>query len=387
MQPERSTEPRARYEAVDALRGLIMMLMAVDHASGFIARQHSSEFWSGAMSAYWSAFPFLTRWITHLCAPGFFFLMGAGAYWWAAPRLGDAAAVMKRTIWRGLVLVAAAQFVEVPMLLSMMVLKAPAAMLSHAAEPMPNDGSSVSYGLITLTGLGLVLMACGLLLRLRPWAWAVAAALCVLATNTLLPGDGKMGPLWAAVLLKPGLTQHVVVMYPVIPWLGAAAAGLCFGYWWRKDAESAGRRVWLVGLAVLAVGVALRAMGGWGNIRPARDGGWIEFLNNVKYPPSAVFLAMSVGIDLLLLGLLARLPAWWKRAGSPLVVFGQTPLFFYAAHFAVLGVLAFTFFREPGSLEMAWGMWAVALVVLYPLCQWYRRFKMGKPRESAWRML
>jgi uncharacterized membrane protein len=294
--------------AVDALRGLIMMLMAVDHASATIARQHSAEFWSGAMTAHSAAFPFVTRWITHLCAPGFFFLMGAGAYW--------SGASMKRTVWRGAVLVLMAQFVELPLLFVQTLLKPAAVTLSRTAEPMVNDGTGVWYGLITLTGLGLVLMACGLLLKLRPWMWAAVALLCVAATNS-----------------------------------------------------------------------ALRAAGGWGNIRMARDGGWMEFLNNVKYPPSAVFLAMTLGVDLLLLGLVVRLPAAWKEARSPLMVFGQTALFYYAAHLAVLLVMAFVLFREPGSLEMAWVMWAAALVALYPLCRWYRGFKRGKARESVWRML
>ena len=105
--PKTSVNVSARYHSVDALRGLIMMIMAIDHASAFIARQHASEFWSGAMSSYSSTFPFLTRWITHLCAPGFFFLMGAGIYWLAAARrdAGDTqAAVVRRTVLRGLVL-------------------------------------------------------------------------------------------------------------------------------------------------------------------------------------------------------------------------------------------------------------------------------------------
>src|SRR3954452_8718155 len=97
-------KPGARYLPVDALRGLIMMIMALDHASAFIARQHAIEFWAGAMSAYHSAFPFVTRWITHLCAPGFFFLMGAGIYWQAAARREHGASegvTIRRTILRG----------------------------------------------------------------------------------------------------------------------------------------------------------------------------------------------------------------------------------------------------------------------------------------------
>jgi uncharacterized membrane protein len=186
------------------------------------------------------------------------------------------------------------------------------------------------------------------------------------------------------VLLLPGIAQHLLVVYPVIPWLAAAAGGMYFAYWWRTDADQAGRRVWLIGAVLLIAGLAVRAAGGWGNIRLPRDGSWIEFLNNVKYPPSFVFLAMSIGINLLLLALFVRLNI--KSERSPLIVFGQTPLFFYVAHLYLLMASAFVFFREPSSLEGAYVVWGLALVVLYPLCSWYRRFKLTKPRASFWRM-
>jgi hypothetical protein len=159
-----------------------------------------------------------------------------------------------------------------------------------------------------------------------------------------------------------------------------------FGYWWRRNPAQARRRVWIIGAVLLLIAIALRAAGGWGNIRPPRDGGWIEFLNNVKYPPSLVFWTMSLGIGLLLLALLVRLPEALKSARSPLIVFGQTPLFFYVAHFWLLTVCAFVFFRAPASLEGAWIVWAVVLVTLYPVCAWYRSFKMSRASDSLWRM-
>jgi uncharacterized membrane protein len=361
-----------RFQAVDALRGLIMMLMAIDHASAFIARQHASEFWAGAMSSYSSAFPFLTRLVTHLCAPGFFFLLGASVYWSGSPR---------RAAWRGFVIVLVGQFLETPVMFLQTKLKPAAVSLNRITAPPPIDGSDLYWGLIVLTGLGLVMMCCALLLRLPRWTWWLTAALCIFATNTLLPADGKIGPLWQAILLTPGLSQHVFVIYPVIPWLAAGAAGMCFGYWWKANPDAAEKRVWLIGLAVLLVGVALRAYGGWGNIRPPRDAGWIEFLNNVKYPPSLVFLTLSLGVDLLLLALLIRVPV-----KGPFIVFGQTPLFFYVVHFYLLWVIGFLFFKEAASLEVAYVVWAAVLAMLYPVCVWYRRFKLGKPADSLWRM-
>ncbi|MBI3679937.1 MAG: DUF1624 domain-containing protein [Acidobacteria bacterium] len=381
--------PGARYLSVDALRGLIMMIMAIDHASAFIARQHASEFWAGAMSAYTSAFPFLTRWITHLCAPGFFFLMGAGIYWFAAVRReagGSEAAAIRRTVGRGFAILVTGQLLESPVMFLQTLLKPARVSLNQISAPLPNDGSALYWGLITLSGLGLAMIVCGLLLRLRPWAWLLVSALCVLATNSLLPASGKPGPWWAAVLLTPGLSQHLLVIYPVIPWLAGAAAGLYFGYWWRGNPVQASRRVWIVGAILLLTGLALRAAGGWGNIRQPRDAGWIEFLNNVKYPPSLVFWTTSLGIALLLLALLIRLPEKVKSEQSPLIVFGQTPLFFYLTHFYLLTICSFVFFREAASLEGAYLVWAAVLVALYPVCAWYRRFKMTRPRESLWRL-
>ena len=159
-----------------------------------------------------------------------------------------------------------------------------------------------------------------------------------------------------------------------------------FGYWWRSNPEVAQKRVWILAVALLALGLTLRAAGGWGNIRAPRDHGWIEFLNNVKYPPSLVFWTMSVGIDLAFLAILTRLPKAWKSPRSPLMVFGQTPLFFYIAHFYLLIACGFAFFGEAGSLPQAYLMWAIVLAALYPICTWYRNFKSARPPDSLWRL-
>jgi uncharacterized membrane protein len=378
-----------RYQSIDALRGLIMILMAIDHASALIARQHASEFWAGAMSAYNSAFPFLTRWVTHVCAPGFFFLMGAGIYWFAAGGREAGLAettISKRVLLRGLLLFLVGMVLESPLLFLTSRLERAKVSLNQISAPPPNDGSMLYWGFVTLAGLGLTMMVCSLLLRLRPWAWLLVSGVCLVATHSLLPASGKPGPWWAAVLLTAGLSQHLLVVYPVIPWLAGAAAGMYFGYWWRGNPVHASRRVWRVGAVLLLIGISVRAAGSWGNIRLPRDPGWIEFLNNVKYPPSLVFWTMSLGVALLLLALLIQLPASWKSERSPLIVFGQTPLFFYVAHFYVLTICAFLFFREAASLEGAYLVWAAVLVVLYPMCAWYRKVKMTKPDDSVLRL-
>ncbi|MBL8220242.1 MAG: DUF1624 domain-containing protein [Bryobacterales bacterium] len=380
---------QTRYQSVDALRGLIMILMAIDHSSAFLARQHSSEFWAGAMSSYTTVFPFLTRLVTHLCAPGFFFLMGAGIYWVAASRRQSGwseSETIRRTALRGLAILLAGQILENPVMFIQGIMKPAAVSLSTVTAPPPIDGSDLYWGFITLSALGSVMIVCAGLLRLPPWAWLLISALCVFATNTLLPADGKPGPLWQGILLLPGLSQHVFVVYPIIPWLAGAAAGMYFAYWWRNHPTTAERRIWIIGLVLILTAIALRAAAGWGNIRPPRDATWIEFLNNVKYPPSLVFWTLFLGVDLILLALLHRAPQRLLSDDSPLIVFGQTPLFFYLAHFYLLMCAGLVFFREAGSLEQAYVGWAIVLIVLYPACRKYRTFKMTKPRESLWRL-
>ena len=134
----------------------------------------------------------------------------------------------------------------------------------------------------------------------------------------------------------------------------------------------------------MLTGFFLREAGGWGNIRPPRDLGWIEFLNNMKYCHPLFFWTASLGIDLLLLALLTRLPENIVSSGSALFASGQTPLSSYLAHFYFLMNCTFAFFRAAASLELAYVVWAAILVVLYPVCLRYRVFKMTPAWDSFW---
>ena len=112
--------------------------------------------------------------------------------------------------------------------------------------------------------------------------------------------------------------------------------------------------------------------------------GLIGFLSLTKYPPSLDFLLVMLGVDLILLALLARSDAGVARA--PLQVFGQVPLFFYLLHLYVFGALSW-FFRTGASFGVMYLVWAAALVAMYPACRWYARFKASRPMTSLWRML
>ena len=365
-----------------------MMIMAIDHSNAYVSRQHGSEFWNGAIAIYSSSFAFLTRLITHLCAPGFFFLMGAGIYWFATSRTEVGWTQMqtvRRTASRGFAILLVGQLFESPILYLQTLMKPAAVHLAHMPMSIPADGLPPYMGFITLSGLGSVMMLCAPLLLLRPAAWLAVSAAAVLATHTLLPASGKVGPAWFTILLAPGLSQHVLAIYPVIPWLAVSAFGMYCGYLWKQHPTHR-NRLWWLGLSLILLAVTLRMAGGWGNIVPARDSSWIEFLNNVKYPPSLVFWTLSVGTNLLLLTLLLRAPAGWTSSRSPLIVFGQSPLFFYIVHFYVLTAIGYSFFPEAAPLHITYVVWVGLLGIMYPLCLRYRNFKMQKPPESIWRL-
>ncbi len=366
-----------------------MIIMAIDDSNAYVSRQHGAEFFNGAISRYHSVFPFITRLITHLCAPGFCFLMGAAVVWFAASRRGRGwteLQILQKLAARGFALFLVGQFLENPVVLAQSFLKGPAVRLATMSMPPPMDGLPSYWGFIKMSNLGVVMMACSVLLRFGVRVWAVAGVLCVAATNSLLPADGAVGPLWKTILLELGLSGHMVGVYPVIPWLGVAACGMCFGYWWKQRAGSSPALVSGLGLAMVGFAMLVRFAGGWGNLQLPRDNSWIEFLNNVKYPPSLVFWTLSVGVDLLLLAALMCLPGLYRSAKSPLMVFGQTPLFFYIVHLYLFAVTGFLFFREAAPLWVTYPVWLGGLILLYPVCAWYRQFKLAKAPESLWRM-
>jgi uncharacterized membrane protein len=376
--------PARRLLPVDALRGLIMVIMALDHASAFVARQHSSEFWGGVWTRYESAAAFLTRFVTHLCAPGFFFLMGAGLALFAAARAEAGwpwLRISRTVLLRGALLLVVSQFLEVPAFLVGVMSGAGGAPGSGRDLP-PGMGSAPPYVLWpVLSALAAALILSAYLLRLPGVGWAGICAGALAAATFLIPSpelaDAPVS-LAATLLLVPGQTGHVFVLYPILPWWGITAAGVLFGRWLHRDRVGCLRASLWIGAGLLL------AAGGAGNLRLPRDTSWIEFLNFIKYPPALVFTLFMVGGNLALLGLLARFPG--NRAQRFLAVFGQTPLFFYLAHLWLYALLGAVFFRHGVSLPAMYSVWLASLAPLYAGCRWYGRFKAAKPLESVWRL-
>ena len=372
------TTAARRIGTLDAWRGLIMALMAVDHVSAFVARRHAAEYWGGAWTRYDSAAWFLTRFATHLCAPGFFFLMGAGMALFAASRLrlgwseGRVAGFLCK---RGLLLLAVNHLIENPAwglgLFSGRVHGAEAAMPGAVLPPLAV--------FTVLTGLGLAIVAAAPLLRCGDRVWWAAGVLALAASAIFTPGPEHAAdayPLGLRLLFLPGQSGRAIVMYPLIPWFGLTAFGVLFGRWIARDPERPLRLAPWIGAALVAAAVALRAAGGFGNLRAPRDGSWIEFLNFIKYPPSLVFSLFLLGVNLML----ARVVR-----GEWLRTIGQAPLFFYIAHLYLYAAIGALCFRDGAGLAAMYAVWAAGLVPLYFSCRWYAKFKRSRPEESVWR--
>lgn len=359
-----------RLFPLDALRGTIMVLMAIDHASFFVRRWHPFETWDQPLPAYPSLAAMLTRLATHPCAPGFYFLMGAGMILFAQSRRQSGwseGRIAGHLALRGLLFIALEQFIVD---------------LATAGSPNLLDFS-------ILAGLGVVMLLGILFLRLSAPIQATIGAAIILVMQilpeVLLRTDlGVFTPI--RLLLLPGSVGPAFVLYPPIPWLGVALLGMGFARFITRDAKRAYRLALFIGLACLALFPIVRILGGFGNLRMPVGNTAIDFLNVVKYPPSLSFLLLSLGFDLVLLALFARTSRWLAGWGQPLVVLGQAALYFFIVHWFIYGAFGVGFFT-PGGLPQTYLVWAIGLVALYPICKTYESFKHRTPVSSVWRMI
>ena len=379
-----------RLESIDRLRGLIMVVMAIDHVSFLVGRFHSGEMWAGMWTRYASPLAFLTRFVTHFCAPGFFFLMGIGISLLveARSKQGWSAGRISRFLFtRGLLLVLVSFVIELPAWVISLI-SSRAAPLSGLEAVIPGEGPP-RFVFTVLVGLGLSMVLSSTLVRARTEVWAALAAGALLASALLTPGPEGLGVVHGfltRLLLIPGLTHHIWIQYPVVPWFGITALGVLFGRWIVHDRARAFASLPWLGLGALTLAFALRAFGGFGNIRPPRDTSWIEFLNFIKYPPALVFTLFTLGVNVLVLTVMNRMQDQMGRVGQWLQVFGQAPLAFYLAHLWLYALLGAAAFRDGAGYATVYVIWIASLGPLYIVTRRYRDFKQATAIDSYWRM-
>jgi uncharacterized membrane protein len=384
-----SVQPR--LEAVDLVRGVVMVLMALDHVRDFFS---SARFDPLDLTQTNPAL-FVTRWVTHFCAPVFVFLAGTSAFLY-----GTRGKTRRELAWflytRGLWLV----------LLEFT--------LVHFGWFFRFDYNILIGQVIWAIGWSMVALAGVVVLP----TWVITAlGIILIAGHNLLDrvSPDKLGMfsgLWKMLCsggaLQPREGFVFFVLYPILPWLGVMLAGYGFGALWLLEPHRRRRLLTALGLGATMLFVVLRGLNFCGDPQPWTEEKsglftFLSFLNCQKYPPSLLFVLMTLGPAILLL-------AWVDRKTGPLgevfVTFGRVPLFYYLLHVPLIHLLAmaFAYFRygrvdfllqhimvvRPGQLPEGYGyglgvvylIWLLVVLLLYPACRWFAELKRGK--RASW---
>jgi uncharacterized membrane protein len=384
-----SAKPGTRLLSIDALRGLVMIIMALDHVREFF--HADAMVFSPTDLTRTTPILFFTRWITHYCLPVFMFAAGMGVYLYGRSRTKRE---LSRFLWtRGLWFI---------------VLELTVMRFAY------NFNFSLRFLilLLILWIFGICLLAMAALVYV-PMRWLAALSVAVIVLHNCLDGVraqqfGSAAWVWN-LLHQPGVIpvagKLALVTYTFLPWIGMMAAGFCFGRIFQMEPEARRRIMLRLGLAMSIAFIALRAVNHYGDPAP-----WthqksalftaLSFLNCTKYPGSLDFLLMTLGPALLVL-------AWFERLtfkpSNPLVVFGRVPMFYFILHFYLIHVLAalaawlrygnaaarFVFNPLPSlggprelfpanfgySLWTGYGVWLLVVVLLYPVCRWFAGVK------------
>ncbi len=376
------SERSQRLDSIDLLRGVVILLMALDHTRDFFGDLRTDPM---DPAKTWPAL-FLTRWISHFCAPVFVFLAGTSA--WLQARRKSPVELTYFLISRGLWLV----FLELTWV--------------RCLGWFFNFNYHFSVGqVIWAIGWSMVALGVAVRFQLSPRiAGALGVAVIFLHNLTDSWKAEQFGPFWWVwrvlhdrknMEIAPGYVFFP--QYPLLPWMAILFAGYGFGMVYAMEAEARRRRIAQLGAVAVLLFVAIRAAGAYGDPRPW-TGGVYNFLNVAKYPPSLLFILMTLGPALLLL---SRLPDTMAGFGRRIVMFGRVPLFFYLIHLPLIhGAAVLYALASWGSADWltdapGWGrtpkpddygfalpgvyaIWLTVLVATYPLCVWFTR----KKRES-----
>jgi uncharacterized membrane protein len=380
---------RVRIESIDVVRGVIMILMAIDHTRDFFGVPGANP----TNLANTTVPLFFTRWITHFCAPVFFLLTGTGAY--LALRKKSERELSRFLFTRGLWLI----FLEL--------------VVTRGFGWQFNFDYHVTM-LFILWALGWAMIVLSVLVYL-PTSVVATFGVVMIATHNLLDSVESSNPFWTIlhspnfILNHPG---HIVfVPYALIPWVGVTAAGYGLGQIYGNSWPSTRRKTFLLtlGIGLTAGFFILRAVNLYGDPRPwasQKSAAFtvLSFLNTTKYPPSLLFLLMTLGPALLFLWAVdAKTPRWLR----PALTIGKVPMFYYLLHIPLIHLIAiavcyarygqvhwmfesptigqFPFTPPPGwgfSLPIIYLVWACVVLMLYPLCRWFAGLKQR--RNDAW---
>ncbi|MET0462358.1 MAG: heparan-alpha-glucosaminide N-acetyltransferase domain-containing protein [Chitinophagaceae bacterium] len=384
-----NTLPQNRISSIDLLKGLVMVVMALDHVRDFF---HYSTFFFNPMDPSQTTVPiFFTRFITHFCAPAFSFLAGLSAFMSGRKKSKGAlsAFLLKRGLW-------------------LLLLEFTLVVFGWAFDP---TFSMNNIAVIACLGMSMMLLAA--LIHLPRTVLLVLCCVVIVGHNLLDPINLPENFFWS-VIHQQSIFQFgnvkFYVDYPIIPWFAVMALGYCFGPLYNKETDARKRRqlLTMTGIAAVCLFVLLRWLNIYGDLLP-----WTEqstavrtlfsFLNVTKYPPSLLYLLLTLGCTMIFLGISENFKG---RIVNFFTTFGRVPFFYYLLHLYLMHVLAVIYGLVSGhgwkllslpdwlpeihsirgygtNLVGVYLVWILVIAIAYPICKWYDCYKTVH-KEKWW---
>lgn len=392
MLPKVRPQGNKRIESIDILRGIVMVIMALDHVRDFF--HHDSLIYHDPLNlnTTWPAL-FFTRWITHYCAPVFVFLSGTSVFLYS-----QKGRTKKEVVFflftRGLWLMLAEIFIVNTLwefsFTTLLVLQ-----------------------VIWAIGLSMVILA---LLQFLPYKILLVIGLILVSCHNLLDGIKVEHPIVASIgwsivhVLHPyQLTPHftLFIAYPFLPWLGLMILGYCLGKLYTRQANAVVRKKFLLtaGVSAVCLFIIIRFINFYGDMHhwsPQRTTllTFMDFIKTTKYPPSLLYILMTIGPALIMLSVTENVSNWFTRF---IGVYGKVPFFYYLLHVLLIHSLSWIFFfvtgRGSGDMDfmeikpvqpeagyplwVVYVIWAGVIIILYFPCKWYSTYKADNP-EKKW---
>lgn len=386
------TDRKKRIKSIDMLRGLVMIIMALDHVRDYF--HYDAFLFDPTDLTKTNVALFWTRFVTHFCAPVFVFLAGTSAFFVGQRRDKKSLSIwlLKRGLW---LLIAELTFIKLAWMFQL-------------------DYTTTLLQVIWVLGMSMIFLA-GFIHF--PKKLMIALAIIVVCGHNLLDSIAPTAPIFSGIwtflhvfnIVEIGSFQ-IFVGYPLIPWIFVMPLGYYFGELYKPSVDSKFRtkRLFQIGLGLTLLFLVLRAINIYGDPYT-----WSQqesfgltvasFFNITKYPPSLFYLLITLGPSIIFLALAER---WQGKLTDKLVVIGRVPMFFYILHiyvihfFAVIAALSTGFefsdmvidiwvTLQPElqgygfNLWVVYLIWIVLTIAMYPICSWYNNYKTNH-REKWW---
>jgi uncharacterized membrane protein len=392
-QPTLIDQKTYRVQSIDLLRGLVMIIMALDHVRDYF--NADAFLYDPTDLTKTNAGLFFTRWITHFCAPAFMFLSGTSAFL-VGQRKGKRA-LSTFLLTRGLWLI----FLELTVVNF--------AWFFNASFPM------ITF--LVIWALGVSMIALALLIWLPLRVILFISVLMIAGHNLLdgvtVEGNGGAALAWSFLHQMQGFPfdkRTIFIAYPIIPWIGVMSLGYCLGQLYVKEDDARKRKKILLwsGIISIVLFVVIRYTNVYGDpspwsVQPTTGFSVLSFLKTTKYPPSLLYLLMTLGPSLIFLALTERSSGWLS---DKIKTIGRVPMFYYLVHIYVIHLAAMLAAQLTGfgwrsfiletwisfdsrlagygfSLAVTYAVWLAIVVTLYFLCKWYDRYKRANG-EKWW---